>query len=72
MPTQTSRTGAIFYALWGVIHVIGGAVLLLAALSSADAFLQAQASGPLQSAALNGDARTAAVARGAFAFTPST
>ena len=69
MATRTSRIGAIFYALWGVIHVIGGAVLLQAAFSGADAFLRVQAGGPaLEPAALTVDARTLTIASGAFAF----
>lgn len=69
MPTRSSRVGATFYVLWGVIHVIGGAVLLQAALSGTDAFLQAQAGGSaFEPTGLSGNARTLAVAGGAFAF----
>jgi hypothetical protein len=42
MPTRSSRIGATCYAFWGVIHVIGGALLLRAALMGPDAFLRAQ------------------------------
>lgn len=69
MAMRTSRTGAIFYALWGVIHVIGGAVLLQATFSGADAFLRAQAGGSAPApATFSSDARTLTIASGVFAF----
>lgn len=69
MPTRASRIGAAFYALWGVIHVIGGAVLLQAAVSGTDAFLRAQVGGSaMEPATLSGSSRALAVAGGAFAF----
>jgi hypothetical protein len=69
MATRTSRIGAIFYALWGVIHVIGGVVLLQAAFSGADVFLRAQAGGSaLDPTTFSSDARTLTIASAVFAF----
>lgn len=32
--SRSHKVGAIFYALWGIVHIIGGAALVKAALSS--------------------------------------
>jgi hypothetical protein len=69
MATRSSRAGAILYALWGLVHVIGGAVLLRAALGGTDAFLRAQlGSSPLEPSALSDHGPTLTVAGGVFAF----
>lgn len=69
MATRASRIGAAFYALWGLIHIIGGAVLLQAALSGTDTFLRVQVgSSPLELSPFGEHGTTVAVARGVFAF----
>jgi hypothetical protein len=69
VPTRSSRIGAICYAVWGVVHIIGGAVLLRAALEGTDAFVRAQVGGlPLDAGALSGSASTVTVAGSVFAF----
>jgi hypothetical protein len=69
VPTRSSRLGAICYALWGVIHVIGGAVLLRAAFEGTDAFVRAQVgSSPLDGGALTGSGSMVTVASSVFAF----
>jgi hypothetical protein len=63
-----ARIGAVSYALWGAIHVLGGTVLLLAALEGPERFLSAQTSFELTPGALavQEDVRTAM--SGVFAF----
>lgn len=69
MPTRSSRIGATLYALWGAVHVIGGIVLLQAALGGTDAFIQVQAgSSSLGSATMSGSAAAIAVANSVFLF----
>jgi hypothetical protein len=69
VPTRSSRIGAICYALWGVIHIIGGAVLLQAALEGTDAFVRAQVGGSLLDVgALSGSGSTVTVVSSVFAF----
>lgn len=69
MSTRLSKAGAVFYALWGVIHIIGGAVLLQAALTGADAFVRAQVgSSPVALPPLGAQGPALSVASGVFAF----
>lgn len=69
MPTRSSRIGATFYALWGFIHVIGGALLLRAALTGTGAFLRAQVgSSTVELGDLGGHVPTLTIAGSVFAF----
>jgi hypothetical protein len=69
VPTRLSKAGAVFYALWGVIHIIGGAVLLQAALIGNDAFVRAQVgSSPVALPPLGAQGPALSVASGVFAF----
>lgn len=69
MQSRFARIGAVFYAFWGLIHVGGGTLLLLAALAGTDAFLRAQVgSSPVDPGHLAGGASTIRIADSVFAF----
>jgi len=40
MKNKSAKTAAVFYVLWGIIHIIGGAALLSASMDGADAFVK--------------------------------
>lgn len=68
MATRASRIGAGCYALWGAIHVVGGLVLLQAALTGTEAFLRAQQGGPPRDPIGPTVAAAPEIASGVFAF----
>jgi len=69
MGVQSARIGAVLYALWGVVHVLGDGVLLVAAAGGSEAFLRAQAGGSVPGlGGLSGSDAALAAAQGVFAF----
>ncbi|MCB1053190.1 MAG: hypothetical protein KDC71_21500 [Acidobacteria bacterium] len=46
MTRSAARIGAIFYALWGLLHIAGGLSLLHSAMAGSSAFLAAQSGNP--------------------------
>jgi hypothetical protein len=69
MPTRSSRIGAVLYALWGLIHVIGGAMLLQAALQGTETFLRAQGGSSADGLGdLGGTVGSLTIAGNVFAF----
>lgn len=47
MKNKSAKTAAVFYVLWGIIHIIGGAVLLSTSMEGADTFVKALTGGEL-------------------------